>query len=61
MDLTKIDNIQIEGVSSKDYPDFADAYIVSADYNGKEMTERQLDEINENQHFVNIQVLKSIF
>jgi hypothetical protein len=52
MDLTKIDNIVMEDVNLTDLPDLCDAFIASADYNGKPMTESQLDEINEDSDFV---------
>ena len=51
MDYKKIDNIEVDGIDTKDYPDFCDAYIVSADYDGKTMTDKQLDEINEDGDF----------
>jgi|TARA_B100000795_G_scaffold231286_1_gene189059 hypothetical protein len=51
MDYKKIDNIEVDGIDTKDYPDFCDAYIVSADYDGKPMTESQLDIINEDGDF----------
>jgi len=51
MDYKKIDNIEVDGIDTKDYPDFCDAYIVSADYDGKPMTDKQLDEINEDGDF----------
>ena len=51
MDYKKIDNIEIDGINTKDYPDFCDAYIVSADYDGKPMTDEQLDEINDDGQF----------
>ena len=47
MDYKKIDNIEIDGIDTKDYPDFSNAYIVSADYDGVPMTDQQLDEIND--------------
>ena len=34
------------------FTDFCDAFIESADYNGKEMTDKQLEEINNNSDFV---------
>lgn len=43
-DLSKISNVVIADIDPKDYPDFCDAYIESADYDGKEMTEEELDE-----------------
>jgi hypothetical protein len=61
MNLKKIDNVELDNINTSDYPDFVDAYIVSADYNGKEMTEEQLDEINENNEFVQEQVQKLLF
>ena len=51
IDYKKIDNIEIDGIDTKDYPDFCDAYIVSADYDGKPMTDEQLDELNEDGDF----------
>jgi hypothetical protein len=61
MDYSKISNIEIDGINPKDYPDFADAYIVSADYDGEPMTEQQLNEINNDADFVYEQVIKFIF
>ena len=52
MDYKKIDNIEIDGIDTKDYPDFCDAYISSADYDGKPMTDKQLDELNEDGDYV---------
>ena len=52
MDKTKIDNIEFEGINWKDHPDFSDAFISSADINGRKMTDSELDEINEDSEFV---------
>jgi hypothetical protein len=52
MDYKLIDNIEVEGIDTKDYPDFCDAFISSADYDGVEMTDEQLDELNEDSDFV---------
>lgn len=46
MNYKLITNVQIGGFDSTDYPDFADAYIESADYNGKPMTEFQLEDLS---------------
>ena len=51
MDYKKIDNIEVDGIDTKDYPDLSNAYIVSADYDGVPMTEEQLDEINDDGQF----------
>jgi len=50
MKTNLIDNIEIDGVT--DYPDFANTFIVAADYNGEPMTDKQLEEINEDREFV---------
>ena len=52
MDYKKIDNIEVDGIDFKDYPDFCDAYIVSADYDGVPMTDDQLDKLNEDGDYV---------
>jgi len=60
-DLTKIDNVTIEGIDHSDYPDYCDAFIAEADYNGVPMTDQELDELNENSDFVYEQTIKSIY
>jgi hypothetical protein len=52
MDYAKITNIEFDGIDHSDYPDYSDAYIVSADYDGVEMTDLQIEEINEDRDFV---------
>ena len=52
MDYKKIDNIEIDGIDTKDYPDFCDAYISSADYDGVPMTDEQLDKLNQDGDYV---------
>ena len=47
MDYKLIDNIEVDDIDTSDYPDFCDAFISSADYNGKPMTDDQLDKLNE--------------
>ena len=52
MDLTKVDNVVVENIDTKDAPDFVDASIASADYDGEEMNEAQLEELNKDSDFV---------
>jgi hypothetical protein len=61
MEYSKIDNVQIADVDPSDYPDFSDAYVESADYDGEEMTEDQLEELNEDREFVNDAAHDSLF
>lgn len=61
MDLTKITNIVVEDVDLTDLPDLCDSFIASADYNGKALTEEQLDKLNENYDFVHEKALNSLY
>ena len=61
MNYDLIDNIEIDGIDTRDYPDFTDAFIVSADYDGKPMTEEQLDTLNEDYSFVHDCVYTQLF
>lgn len=48
IDYKKITNVEIEDVFRFDYPDFCDAFITAADYDGKPMSEEMIDYLNEN-------------
>lgn len=61
LDLTKISNVIVENIDLADYPDFCDAYIVYADYNGREMDDNELDILNEDSDFVYEAVIKQLF
>ncbi len=61
LEYSKISNVEIEGIDYNDYPDFCDAYIASADYDGQPMTQQQLDKVNEDTQFVYDQVISLIF
>ena len=47
-----LDNVVLSGIDHRDHPDYCDAFIDSADYDGKEMTDEQLDELNEDYELV---------
>lgn len=61
LDYQKIVNIQFEGIDHKDSPDYSDAYIVSAEYCGEEMTEEQLEQINDDKDFVHEQLMNYLY
>jgi|TARA_R110002153_G_scaffold63798_3_gene171086 hypothetical protein len=52
LDYTKISDVEVEGIDTADYPDFCDAFIASADYDGREMTDMELDTLNDDSDFV---------
>ena len=46
MKLKKFTNVEFEGIDWNDYPDFCDAFIVHAEYEGKELTEEEIESID---------------
>lgn len=44
----ELDNVAIAGVDSSDYPDMCDSYLESAEVRGVELTESEIDYINDN-------------
>jgi len=51
-DYSKISGVVVEGIDTNDAPDFVDAYIVDAYYDGEPMTDEQLEELNYDGDFV---------
>jgi len=61
MDYSKIDNITFEGIQFNDYPEFTDAFIDTANYEGRKMTNAELDEINEDSEYVYQELMKYLY
>jgi hypothetical protein len=61
IDTKKVECIEVGGIDTSDYPDFCDAYISYAEYDGVEMTQEQLNEINDDYDFVYDCVLNHLF
>jgi hypothetical protein len=61
LDYSKISNVFVDGIDMEDYGDFCDAYIESADYDGREMTEDELEVLNEDSQFVNEAVFAQLY
>ena len=61
LDRAKIENVEIEGIDLRDWPNLSDSYISAADYDGEPMTDQQLDEINEDSEFVYNHAIESCF
>jgi hypothetical protein len=61
MEKSKIDSIVFEDIDHSDYPDFCDAFIASADIEGRSMTEDELDELNEDRDFVHEKLMDHLF
>jgi hypothetical protein len=60
LDYDKISNVHVEGIDTNDYPDFCDAYIESADYGDREMTEEELEVLNQDGCFINEAVFEKL-
>ena len=43
LDLGKIEDIEFGGIDHNDCPDYCDAYIESATYKGRDLTEEELE------------------
>ena len=59
-DFYKITNVKIDGIDYRDYPDYCDAFIDSADYDGEEMTDEEIDLLNDNYELVRELVWESL-
>lgn len=47
IDVNKLEKIEVDGIDIGDYPDFVDAFISYAEIDGVELTDEQLDELND--------------
>jgi hypothetical protein len=61
IDYKLIEDVQVEGIDYADYPDFCDAFIASAIYDGRPMSDEMLDELNEDYDFVYESITNYIF
>ena len=61
LDYSKIENVFVENIVGGDAHDFCDAYIISADYDGREMTDEELDTLNEDSEYVYDCVMKQLY
>ena len=52
LDYSRIEDVEVEGINTRDYPDFVDAYIARATYKGREMTDAELDRLNDDSDYV---------
>ena len=59
IDYSLISNIEFKGINHRDYPDYCDAYIVSAEYDGEEMTQEQIEMLDAD--FVYEKLMEQIF
>jgi hypothetical protein len=61
LDYSKISDVEVDGIDTRDYPDFCDAFIASAFYDDREMTDEELDILNDDGDFVYEAVQKHLY
>ena len=62
IDYNKIEVLEVSDINHYDYPEYSDAYISEANYNGNPMSDEMLDELNDNHlEFVHQQVWAFMF
>ena len=61
IDLSQVEDVEIDGINPRDYPDFCDAFILEATYKGREMTDEELEALNEDSDFVYDKVMESLY
>lgn len=45
IDVKYISDVEVDGIDYRDYPDFCDAFLVSATYKGRDLTEDELEHV----------------
>jgi len=61
IDLSQVEDIEIDGINPLDYPDFCDAFIIDATYKGRQMTHDELEALNEDSDFVYEKVMEELY
>jgi hypothetical protein len=61
LDYSKIADVEVDGIDTRDYPDFCDAFIASATYKGLPMTDSQLDRLNDDKDYVYEEVMAHLY
>lgn len=52
MDPAEIRELEWDDIDHRDAPDYCDAYVLSATYMGEDLTDEQLEELNDDGQFV---------
>lgn len=61
LNFEKITDIEWDGIDHGDAPDYCDAFIVSAKIDGADLTEAELDELNEDSQLVYELLMKHLY
>ena len=62
IDLTKLTELEFDGIDHNDYPDYCDAFLSYAYYIDRKLTDEEIDYINDNHcEFINENIYDYIF
>lgn len=61
LDYTLIADVVVDHIDPKDAPDFSDAFISSATYDGREMTDDELELVNEDSAYVHQKTIDQLY
>lgn len=61
MDYKLIEDVELDGIDHKDHPDYVDAFICAGTYDGREMTDEELDILNDDSDYVYDKVMQQIY
>jgi hypothetical protein len=61
IDYNQIDDVVVDGINYRDYPDFCDAYISEATIDGRPASDEEIEELNKDRDFVYDKVMDKIY
>jgi hypothetical protein len=61
MDFSKIKELEFDGINHKDYPDYCDAFVIFGLYEGRPLTDEELDIVNDNGEFVHEMLIDQLW
>ena len=61
IEVWKLEDVTVEDIDMKDYPDFCDAFIASATIDGRELTDEELNEVNEDYDYLYTQIENTLY
>jgi len=61
LDYQLISDVVVDHIDPKDAPDYADAFIASATYAGREMTDDEMEVLNVDSAYVNQKTIEQVW
>lgn len=61
IDLSLVTDVVVDNIDPKDAPDYSDAFIASATYAGRDMTDQEIELLNTDSSFVYEKLLNQLY